>query len=158
MSGAVRQPLLWLIVAMSLAVVAASVHTVRTAGRTPATTPDDVQRIAQIQTTDGVRDRRALDLNLRADIELGDAGLRLHSNAIVTGALLQLSVIHATDADQDRRFALVPCGVDLWCADAELPDARFRFEVAPDDASWRIVGARELGQRRITLTSAWSPR
>ena len=158
MAGAARQPLLWLVIALTLAVVGASVWTIRTARGPLATTPDDVKRIAQIQTTDATRDRRALELGLRAELELGDFGLRLHgeSDALEAAAVLQLAAIHATDARRDRRIELRPCGARLWCADGRLPEARFRLELAPADAAWRIVGARELGQDRVALAPAWS--
>jgi hypothetical protein len=158
MAGAARQPLLWLVVTLTLAVVGASVWTVRTARGPLPTSPDEVKRIAQIQTTDDTRDRRALELGLRAELELGDFGLRLHSDSdtISADTSLHLAIVHATDAAQDRRVELLPCGTRLWCTDAVLPEARFRFELAPNDASWRIVGARELGQRQIALTAAWS--
>jgi hypothetical protein len=160
MAGAARQPLLWLVIALTLAVVGASVWTVRTARGPLSVSPDPVQRIAQIQTTDDRSDRRALELDVRGELELGGAGLRLRSDsaAIVADAALQLAAIHATDASQDRRVELLPCGARLWCTDAVLPEARFRFEVSPADAAWRIVGARELGQDRVVLASVWSTR
>ncbi len=156
MAGALRQPLLWLVVALTLAVVGASVWTVRSARGTLATSPDEVKRVAQIQTSDKTRDRRALELGLHADVELGDFGLRLHSQTIAADASLQLDLIHATDATQDRHIELLPCGARRWCTDTVLPEARFRFEVSTSDADWRIVGARELGQRQVALTPAWS--
>lgn len=160
MAGAARQPLLWLVVALTLAVAGASVWTIRTARGPLPTTPDAVKRVAQIQTTDDARDRRALELGLRAELELGDLGLRLQgeSDALAADAVLRLAAIHATDASRDRLIDLRPCGPRRWCAEASLPDARFRLELAPADAAWRIVGARELGQRHVTLTPAWSDR
>lgn len=158
MAGAARQPLLWLVVALTLAVVGASVWTIRTARGPLPTTPDAVKRVAQIQTTDDSRDLRALELGLRAELELGDAGLRLQeeSDALAANAVLRLAAIHATDATRDRQIELRPCGPHQWCADAVLPDARFRLELSPENAAWRIVGARELGQDRVVLTPAWS--
>ena len=158
MAGAARQPLLWLVIALSLAVVGASVWTIRTARGPLATTPDDVKRIAQIQTSDETRDRRALELRVHGELELGDFGLRLHGDAEAMAAdePLRLSAIHATDAARDRHIDLSPCGQHQWCATTVLPDARFRLELAPTDGTWRIVGARELGQQHVTLTPAWS--
>jgi hypothetical protein len=140
--------------------LAASIWTIGTARGPLPTTPDDVKRIAQIQTADATRDRHALELGVRAELELGDFGLRLHdeSDALDAAAVLQLAAIHATDANRDRRIELRPCGARLWCAESVLPEARFRLELAPADGTWRIVGARELGQQHVKLTPAWSDR
>ena len=158
MAGAARQPLLWLVTALTLVVVGASVWTIRSARGPLATSPDPVRRVAQIQTTDDAPDRRALDLGVHAEAELGDFGLRLRSDADAIGdaEMLTLLLVHATDAAQDRRIDLLPCGARLWCSDHVLPKARFRFELQPMDRAWRVVGARELGQDRVALSPAWS--
>ena len=83
MSAAVRQPLFWLVVALpSVAILAGTWMILRARGATDVT-PDTVLRIAQIQTTDERRDRRALELDVRATLDIDDRGIVLLSDATV---------------------------------------------------------------------------
>ncbi len=121
-------------------------------------TPDTVLRIAQIQTTDERRDRRALELDVRATLDIDDRGIVLLSDATVNAedSVLQLFFVHATDATGDRHFALQPCGAHRWCTSDATPKARGHFELRSADDSWRIAGVRELGRDHIILLPAWS--
>jgi hypothetical protein len=47
------------------------------------------------------------------------------------------------------------CGAGRYCAQAALADARFHLALTAEGSDWRIVGSRELGQRRIALRPAW---
>ncbi|HWT14539.1 MAG TPA: FixH family protein [Patescibacteria group bacterium] len=161
MAGAARQPMIWLVVALTLTALAASVWTVRSARGPLASSPDDVQRIAQIQTTDAGRDRRALELDVRAVLEIGTQGMVVTSTspAIDPSGDLELRLIHATDAMQDRLLALTPCAPGVWCSDEKPADARYRIELLPRDGAWRIVGARDPAKiALVALEPAWSSR
>lgn len=159
MAGAARQPLLWLVTALTLAVVAASVWTIRRAGGPLATSPDAVRRVAQIQTTDTTRDRRALELGLRAVVEFNATGSIVRGDLPAQSATseLELRLIHATDAAQDRRLPLRACGLQAWCASEQPARARYRIELQPRDGRWRIVGARDPADVDVVaLAPAWS--
>lgn len=161
MAGAARQPLLWLVTALTLAVVGASVWTIRSARGPLATSPDAVRRIAQIQTTDATRDRRAFELGLRAVVEFSATGSIVRGDLPAQGATsdLELRLIHATDAAQDRRLPLRACGPQSWCASESPARARYRVELQPRDGNWRIVGARDPANVDVVaLAPAWSPQ
>lgn len=158
MNQAIRQPVIWLMGLILLGTIIGIVLTIRSASGMLAESPDEVVRIAQVQTMDDARDRRAGELGLSAVLELGTFGLRLESTATQLTDLqsLELHAIHATDPDQDRHIELHACAPRRWCADTVLPEARFHFELKAPDDSWRIGGDRALTTTRVHLRPAWS--
>lgn len=163
MSGAVnawyRQPVMWIAIALPAISVLAGVGLAITAHGGLDASPDPVRRVAQVQTSDEAADRRALELGLRADVELADSAVVVQfaaGNTPPAAEALVLIAVHATDASQDRRLPLHPCGTGRYCADNAPGNARFDLLLADASGSWRIVGVRELGQQRIALAPAWS--
>lgn len=154
-----RQPVMWIAIALPAISVLAGVGLAITAHGGLDASPDPVRRIAQVQTSDEAADRRALELGLRAEVELSDAAVVVQFAAgdtpPATEALV-LVTVHATDSGQDRRIPLSPCGADRYCADSAPGDARFDLLLSDASGSWRIVGVRELGQQRVALAPAWS--
>lgn len=154
-----RQPVMWIAIALPAISVLAGVGLAITAHGGLDASPDPVRRIAQVQTSDEAADRRALELGLRAEVELADSAVvvQFAAGAAPSAAeALVLIAVHATDSGQDRRIPLSPCGAGRYCADSAPGDARFDLLLANMSGSWRIVGVRELDQQRVALAPAWS--
>lgn len=151
-----RQPVLWLAIALPLAAVLAGIWMIRRAAGPLDASPDPVRKLAQIQTTDDARDRRALALGLRGELQFDGDQVVVQFAHEQPG--LYVDLVHATDARQDRRLELHACGAARWCADARLPDARFNIALSATNADWRIVGKRERSQTHAPLQSALAPR
>lgn len=156
MASGLRQPVMWLAIALPLAAVIAGVWMIRRAAGPLDASPDPVRKLAQIQTSDDSRDQRAQALGLRGEVRL-EAGLVVVHFAHAQAAL-SLDLVHATDAGQDQRLALQPCGEARWCAEATLPNARFNIALSAPGADWRIVGTRERDQQLVSLQPALAPR
>ncbi len=160
MAGAARQPLLWLVVALPLAAIVAGIWMIRLAGGAMDASPDAVKRLAQIQTMDDPRDRRAGELGVHATVEINAQGIAVHVNeaAVGDGRAPTLALIHATDANQDRRLVLTACGPRTWCSSEHPAGARWRLALTPASNAWRVVGTLELGTTAVALEPAWSPQ
>src|SRR5690606_33199767 len=111
---ALREPLLWLVIGLPLAVVIAGFATLVIAIRAGGSDalPDPVRRTAQVQLLDLEPDRVARDEGISARLQLAaDGRLRLAINGSDGDDVLLLQLIHPTDASQDRQVALTRDGM-----------------------------------------------
>lgn len=143
-TSAWRQPMVWLIAAIPLASVAATVALIAVAGGAGATDDiaEQVHRTAQVQVADLSADTRAQVLGLRAHVERGTHGLhvRLVAGAIEPGIPLQLALRHPTLAAEDRELALLRDG-DGWTSDVPVDLGHdWNLQLGPPDGRWRLQG------------------
>jgi hypothetical protein len=140
-----RQPMVWLIAAIPLYSVVATVALFMVAGGPGATddVAEPVRRTAQVQVADFSADARAQVLGVRMQVVRDVRGLRLYS---VSGALdprttLQLALRHPTLAADDRVLDLVRDG-DGWRTNATSLDLGhdWNLQLGPRNGSWRLQG------------------
>lgn len=139
-----RIPVMWLVIGLPLASIVAGVGLVVIAVRSGGadTVSDDVQRVAQIQTSDLGADRQAELLKLSAVVRI-DAGTV--EVIPVTGEFdrtqtMQLTVAHPSRAQEDQILELRPSARG-WQWQGELGDDHdWRLQLAPADAHWRLTG------------------
>jgi len=138
---------MWLVIGLPAAVVVAGIIMVVVAGGSDAidTSPDQVRRMAQIQTTDLGPDEFASEEKLSAIVRL-DPENRLVEVLPVNGAFdhsapLQLDLSHPTDKGQDRRLVLQPTELG-WRTAASIDggDHDWNVRLGPLDAHWRLQG------------------
>src|SRR5687768_18603051 len=105
-----REPMAWLLVALPLASVVATIVLVRVggAGATFDAAPEPVQRSAQVQQRDLAADERALALGLAGGVRAIDGGVQVRvdagggagRDARLDGSVLTL--VHPADAARHR--------------------------------------------------------
>ena len=149
-----HQPVMWLAVALPAASVVAGIALVITAHSGLDASPERVVRVAQIQTTDPARDQNARALSLAATARFEGDAITVVLASANRPERLELELIHATDARQDRRVALLPCGDAAYCASVKSARARFHLQLADVNQHWRIVGTREVGAALVVLGPA----
>lgn len=141
-----KQPVMWLVLGLPAAVVVAGIIMVVVAGGSDAidTGPDQVRRMAQIQTTDLGPDEFASEEKLSAIVRL-DPEQELVEVLPVNGAFdhsapLQLDLLHPTDQAQDRHLLLQPTELG-WRAAADIDGGHdWNVRLGPVDAHWRLQG------------------
>ena len=145
-----REPMVWLVFGLPLASVVAGVSLVVTAVRSGGadTVSDDVQRVAQIQTSnlgpDSLASQRKLSAVLRAD----DGVLEILP---ATGDFdrkqpLRLTLLHPSQASADQQVELAPTARG-WQAESSLdPSHDWVLQLQSVDGSWRLRG-RLRGQQ-----------
>ena len=139
-----REPMVWLLVALPLASVVATLALLRIGGAGPPldAVPDDVRRSAQIQQADLAPDERALALGLSAPARLrrDDAGgmaLSIDARALPAGETA-LHLVHPLVAGRDRVLSLRREG-DTLVADGFDPSVAWRLRLVPASGEWRLV-------------------
>lgn len=155
-----REPMVWLVVGLPLASVVAGVGLVIIASRSGSSDSltEDVQRVAQIQTTDMGPDHEAETRKLSAIVRI-DAGMV--EVIPVTGefdrtAPLQLTLLHPAQAQGDRVLELLPGGRG-WTLQEPLDDAHdWRLQLQPADARWRLKGRLPRQQHAARLAPSVS--
>ena len=105
---------------------------------------DDYSRIAEITSERFDRDRRAAELDLKAELTFADDPGRVDVALIAPASVRQprvlvLNLRHATNPDADREIELVRAG-DSHTAAADLLPGRYRLELGPEDGTWRLGG------------------
>lgn len=175
-----RNPMLWLVVGLPALVVVAGISTVVIAIRAGGSDdiPEDVRRMAQVQTAELGPDARAAEQGLSLVFSVQDDGLALlpASGDIDRAAPLRLSLHHPTDGAQDQMITLAP-SADGWriafAADAEAKADASAHTVVPAgveqldsghdwrvvataaDGRWRLHGRLAAGQRAVLLRPAF---
>jgi len=163
-----RNPMLWLVVGLPALVVVAGLSTVAIAIRAGGSDaiPEDVRRMAQVQTAELGPDAHAAQAGLSLVFSVQEDGPTLlpAGGDIDRAAPLRLSLHHPTDAAQDRSLTLAP-SVDGWrvAAGAE-PGNRpapaldlahdWRVVATAADGRWRLHGRLPAGQRSVLLRPA----
>lgn len=140
-----REPMVWLVAALPLSAIIASIILITVAIRTGGAdvVTDDVRRVAQIQTTDLGPDEHAAELKLSVVLRVDAKGIEVIP---VTGqfdraAPLRLRMQHPSQADQDRELSLPPGGLG-WRLDGVQVDAGhdWKLELSNSADRWRIKG------------------
>lgn len=137
-----REPVAWLVIALPLAGVLASVWLMDVAGgdHVVDAAPEEVQRTAQVQQRDLLADQRAQQLGLHATLVRVDDGLQvtLLGADIATA---RLAFVHPADQSRDLVATLDAGGVPTAAALAGF-DPRVAWHVRLQSATgdWRLVG------------------
>lgn len=157
---AIREPMVWLMLAIPLATIVGGILTIRMVSVDPLdAAPEPVARRAQIQTTDLAPDQRAQALGLGAELVHGDDGRwRWQAWPASEGAAPTLSVLHPTLAGKDLHFELAPdaAGKPIELAVADLPLALCEFRLEDLRQGWRLVGRYDPATRRVVFHSKLS--
>ena len=154
-----REPMLYLVIALPAAAVAAGIATLVLAISSAAESGDArVRRVAQAQTTDLAPDLTAARLALRGEAKAdgnGAVSLRFDGRAPAE-AVLQLVLRHAADPERDRAARLVRAGEGVYLGRIAAPRAvgAYNAELAPETGDWRLVGRLEPGDASLDLRPA----
>jgi hypothetical protein len=152
-----KQPVMWLVIGLPLASVVAGIVMIVVAGGSDAidTSPDQVQRTAQIQTVDLGPDEFASEEKLSAIVRM-DPEQELVEVLPVSGAFdhsspLRLELLHPSRKEQDRVLLLQPTGLG-WRSTAGIEgDHDWNVRLGPADAHWRLQGRLPKGQLATNL-------
>lgn len=159
-SSALRQPLVWLVIALPLLSVVAGVSLLFVASDPLDAVGDSVKRTAQVQETDLSRDFETQRLGLKAQarrtgdtIEVAPLGA-----GFARAVPLELILRHPLRASEDRVATLAPTRAG-WTARVEGLDAGHDWilELAPTDRRWRLVGRWQAGAPNAALQPALGP-
>ena len=154
-----REPMVWLVAGLPIASILASIALIVAAVRSGGadTVTDQVQRVAQIQTTDLGPDERAAQRKLSVVFRVDAKGVEIIP---VTGDFarteaLELRLIHPSQAAQDRALRIPPGGQG-WRLDAVDLDAThdWKLELASPGEHWRIKGRLPAHQLAARLAPA----
>lgn len=161
--SALRNPIVWLLVGLPLAVIVAGFVTLGVAiesGGNDAS-PDEVRRTAQIQTTELGPDARAGEMKLSAVFSVQDGHVEVlpASGALVDDSALRarplrLFVQHPLHAAEDREVQLTPTAAG-WRAELTLDASHdWLLQLAPEGLAWRLRARLPAGQRGVLLAPA----
>ena len=154
-----REPMLFLVIALPAAAVAAGIATLVLAMGGASDAGDArVRRVAQTQTADLAPDLAAARLGLRGEAKVdknGAVSLHFEGPAPVAAAL-QLTLRHAADPVRDRAARLVRAGggLDLGRLDAPRAAGAYNTELGPEAGGWRLVGRLEPSRAVLDLQPA----
>lgn len=161
--GALRNPMVWLIVGLPALVIVAAFVTLALAIRSGGSDalPDDVKRTAQIQTTDLGPDAFAAAEKLSAVIRIEERAIdilpasgELLKSDEVRKRPVRLSLQHPTRAADDRELELRPVAHG-WRADETLDIGHdWRVQVIAADGRWRLHGRLPKATRATLLQPA----
>ena len=152
---ALREPMVWLVIALPLAAVIASVALVITSirGGSIDAVIDTVHRTGQIQTTDLGPDARASQLRLSVVLQAEDGVLRVFpaSGEFARDAGLQLTLAHPQEQDADQVVALVTDELG-WHAKLPLDHSHdWTLQLTDTPTTWRLRGRLPRGQHAARL-------
>lgn len=116
---------------------------------------DDYARIEEITSERFERDRQAARLGLAAVLDIASAAGHIEARlsapaSFAPPAALLLRLRHATNPAGDREIRLVRFG-DVYTAETELRNERYRLELVPEDSSWRLASRTVWLEGRIEL-------
>ncbi len=167
-----REPMVWLVIALPLAAVIASIWLVVLSmrGGSIDSVADDVQRTGQIQTTDLDPDARASQLKISAVLQSEDGMLRVFpaSGEFRRGEPLQLKLLHPYEQDADALLTLAPDDLgwhvkfsadpshdwNLQLSDAIVGSDANVARTSKTNSSWRLRGRLPKGQHATHLGPA----
>lgn len=157
-----RAPTLWLALALPLVTVVAGVVTYRIAAEGASDAePDDVRRVAQMQTADLGRDQKALQLglNARATIDRDSGTVRVQLQGAAGEAALMMHFTHQTQAQFDQSVALERGADGTWTGVLQSPlMGACNVALAPLNGAWRVVGRLGAGAVELRLAPALGAR
>ena len=157
-----REPMVWLVIALPLAAVIASLWLVMLSlrGGSIDAVIDDVQRTGQIQTTDLGPDARAAELRLSAVLQSENGMLRVFpaSGEFRLDAPLQLKLLHPHEQDADEVLTLAPDELGWKVEYTADPGHDWNLQLADGDATtegeWRLRGRLPRGLHAAHLGPA----
>lgn len=154
-----REPMVWLVAAIPVAAVIATIALLVAASRSSGTddsVADKVQRTAQVQVADMGPDARARELRLSAVVRSGKGVVEVipvDGNFDRT-APLTLALHHPAREGLDRDITLVPT-VTGWRGDAALDLSHdWNAQLSQADGAWRLQARWISGQRAVYLRPA----
>ena len=151
-----RQPIIWLVAGLPAAVVIASIGLIFIAGDgNNDVVRDEVQRTAQIQTSDlgpdTVAQQEKLSAIVRTDAEQGIIEVLPVSGQFDRAAPLHLTLAHPTRSDQDQSLVLQPDELG-WGTQAKIDASHdWKIELGPQDGHWRLRGRLPKQQQATHL-------
>ena len=167
-----REPMVWLIIALPLAAVIASIWLVVLSSRGGSidSVSDEVHRTGQIQTTDLGPDARAAELKLSAVLQSEEGMLRVFpaSGEFRRDAPLKLKLLHPHEQDGDTTLTLAPDDLGWHVEFAADPGHDWNLQLSDGlinadadaagdtetDGSWRLRGRLPQGQHAAHLGPA----
>lgn len=155
---ALREPMVWLVIALPLAAVVASIWLVVLSSRGGSidSVADEVQRTGQIQTTDLGPDERASQLKLGAVLQSEEGMLRVFpaGGEFRRGENLRLTLLHPYSKDEDQVLTLVPDKLGWHAEHAPDPGHDWNLQLGDEAGSWRLRGRLPRGQHAAHLGPA----
>lgn len=155
---ALREPMVWLVIALPLAAVVASIWLVVLSSRGGSidSVADEVQRTGQIQTTDLGPDERASQLKLGAVLQSEEGMLRVFpaGGEFHRGENLRLTLLHPYSKDEDQVLTLVPDKLGWHAEHAPDPGHDWNLQLGDEAGSWRLRGRLPRGQHAAHLGPA----
>jgi len=151
----------WLAMLPPAAAVIGGLTTAWLAGGPPALVVDDYADIARVTVERAVRDRRASELGLGADLflqSLPDARsqARLELSATMPGYALpdglQMELTHPTREERDQRIELKRSG-SIYVGELASPAGRVYLQLSDPEGGWRLVGELPAGASEQTLNA-----
>lgn len=153
-----REPMVWLVIALPLAAVLASIWLIVASSRGGSvdSVADEVQRTGQIQTTDLGPDERAARLKLGAVLQSEEGMLRVFpaGGPFRRGDSLRLTLLHPYSEDADQVFTLVPDKLGWHVEHAPDPAHDWNVTLADEAGTWRLRGRLPRGQHATHLGPA----
>lgn len=160
--------MVWLVVGLPALVVVAAFATLAIAIRAGGSDalPDDVRRMAQIQTTDLSADEFAATQKLSAVLSIGEntigessidilpASGDLLKDERVRAQTLTLLLQHPSRAVEDRALTLRPSGHGWRIAEALDLSHDWRVQIVAADGRWRLHGRLPKATRSTLLQPA----
>lgn len=137
-----RNPVLWLVIALPLLAVAASLASLALAmSRGDQELPKDYHWEGAALELDQQRLSRAAEQALRATIGFDEArGLCTVTLQGASPAVLRLSLVHPVDPRADRRLELERAGMEYAARCAPLPAAHWWLELSDGEERWLLRG------------------
>lgn len=136
--------MVWLIIALPVSAVLASIATVFIA----AHDPDDLVKTEYVKSGMAVEAPRAaleqaarMGLSAAVTYKGGSVEMQISGNQVQLSDTLDLSVVHPTQAELDTRIPLIALGQGKYQAHFELAGQGKRHLILePPDRSWRLEG------------------
>ena len=150
-----REPWVWLIIALPMTAVIASMFTIYKAVSTAdGLVVDDYYKRGKAINMDLARDAAAARYQLKAsiDIDLRDnrVQLLLESAAMESPATLTFSLLHPTQAGYDQVLVLQHRGDGVYAGDIdEMARGNWYLQLEADD--WRLSGSMRIPQTETTV-------
>ncbi len=151
-----RQPIIWLVAGLPAAVVIASIGMIFIAGDgNNDVVRDEVQRTAQIQTSDlgpdTVAQQEKLSAIVRTDAEQGIVEVLPVSGQFDRAVPLHLTLAHPTRSGEDQSLVLEPDELG-WRTLAKIDASHdWKVELGPQDGRWRLRGRLPKQQQATHL-------
>ena len=153
-----REPMVWLVVALPAVAVIGGITMVivsNRAGNIDAV-PDDVQRTAQIQTTDLGPDERARQLGLGAVFRIAKKGVQVFpaSGTFDRSQTLHLVLQHPNRGEEDMSVDLKPDELG-WSAPVQVNGGHdWSLQLTSASGDWRLRRRLPRGQQAAHLGSS----